>query len=110
MSKKQYTIKEMLDALSKPNGKKRLIFDKASIGGLSNRWLIGFFLLIPFIEYAMIFNDYIFSYLGIAQAIVIFIVSLLKVKLFFNPFSLLKKINSLARLSTLKSRLPNSLI
>ncbi len=55
---------------------KRLIFNQAPIGGISSKLLIGFFMALPFIEYAAIFNPYVFNYLGIAQSIVVFIVLL----------------------------------
>jgi hypothetical protein len=74
-----YSLEAILASISKykkPNVTKRLIFDAGPVGGLSNKWLIGFFILIPFLEYAAIFNPYIFKMLGIAQAIIFFIVFL----------------------------------
>lgn len=56
--------------------KKRLIFNKAPLGGMSSSLLILFFIALPFFEYAAIFNPYVFNYLGIAQSIVVFIVFL----------------------------------
>jgi len=55
---------------------KRLIFNQAPLGGRSSTTLIAFFIALPFIEYAAIFNPYVFNYLGIAQSIVVFIVCL----------------------------------
>ncbi len=79
---KNYSLSSILDALTKhkkgasPCIVKRLIFNKASIGGLSSTQLILFFIALPFIEYAAIFNPYVFETLGIAQSIVVFIVFL----------------------------------
>jgi hypothetical protein len=74
-----YSLEAILASIStykKPNVTKRLIFDAAPVGGLSSKWLIGLFLFLPFLEYAGIFNPYIFTMLGIAQAIIFFIVFL----------------------------------
>lgn len=79
MSEKNYSLEALLASISKykkPNVTKRLIFDQAPIGGLGSKWLIGLFFLLPFLEYAAIFNPYIFNILGIAQAIIFFIVFL----------------------------------
>lgn len=56
--------------------KKRWIFNQAPLGGLSSTQLILIFIALPFIEYASIFNPYVFGMLGIAQSIVVFIVFL----------------------------------
>lgn len=79
MQDKTYALKTILDTISKykkPNVKKRLIFDQSPVGGLGSKWIIASFLLLPFIEYALIFNPYIFNMLGIAQAIIFFVVFL----------------------------------
>ncbi len=55
---------------------KRLIFNQAPVGGISSMTLIVLFISFPFMEYAAIFNPYVFNYFGIAQSIVVFIVSL----------------------------------
>ena len=84
MSNTIYSLEQILNAIAITSShatKKRLIFDKAPLGGLGRKWLIGLFWLFPFILYAMIFNDTIFSMLGIAQAIVIYIVMLSMVML-----------------------------
>ncbi len=56
--------------------KKRLLYNQAPIGGLSTKYFWLAFIAMPFIEYACIFNPVIFPMLGIAQAIVFFIVFL----------------------------------
>lgn len=79
MPEKNYSLEAILASIStykKPNVTKRLLFDQSPVGGLGSKWLIGFFILIPFMEYAAIFNPYIFKMLGIAQAIIFFIVFL----------------------------------
>lgn len=79
MSEKNYSLEAILASISKykkPNVTKRLLFDQSSLGGLGSKWLIGLFLLLPFVESALIFNPYIFNMLGIAQAIIFFIVFL----------------------------------
>lgn len=79
MPEKNYSLEAILASISKykkPNVTKRLLFDQSPVGGLGSKWLIGFFILIPFMEFAAIFNPYIFKMLGIAQAIIFFIVFL----------------------------------
>lgn len=79
---------------------KRLIFNQKELGGVSSGMLILFFIALPFIEYASIFNPYVFGALGIAQSIVVFIVFLVFlmqvvfVIIWKNNKSALAKINS----------------
>jgi hypothetical protein len=56
--------------------KKRLIYNNAVFGGLSNKWIILAFIILPFAMYAAIFNPATFKELGIAQAIVFYIILL----------------------------------
>ena len=67
--------------------KKRLLYDQGPVGGLSNKVFLAFFIALPFIEYAIIFNPYVFETLGIAQAIVFFIVFLSMVMIFIFMLS-----------------------
>jgi hypothetical protein len=79
MQKKIYDLKVILETLfSYKNNKvkKRLIYDKAPLGGLSNFWTKLTFILLPIVMYAAIFNKASFAYLGIAQAIVAYIILL----------------------------------
>ncbi len=79
MQKKIYDLKAILETLFQAkNGKvkKRVIYDKAPIGGISNRWTKLSFILLPIVMYGAIFNPISFEYLGIAQAIVFYIILL----------------------------------
>ncbi len=79
MSEKIYSLEAILASISKykkPNVTKRLIFDQAPVQGIGSKWIIAFFLLLPFIEAAVIFNPWVYKILGIAQAIIFFIVFL----------------------------------
>ncbi len=71
-----YSLKSILLSFSNANAKKRLIFNLGAIGGISSNLVILFFISMPFIEYALIFNPYVFKALGIAQCIVLYIVFL----------------------------------
>ena len=53
-----------------------MIFDQSPVGGLGSKWVIALFFSIPLLEYALIFNPYVFNMLGIAQAIIFFVVFL----------------------------------
>ena len=79
MSEKIYSLEAILASISKykkPNVSKRLIFDQAPVDGVGSKWIIAFFFLLPFIEAAGIFNPWVYKMLGIAQAIIFFIVFL----------------------------------
>lgn len=71
-----YSLKTVLSTFSTSKGKKRTIYNLGPIGGLSSNAVILFFMSLPFIEYAILFNPYVFNKLGIAQAIVFYIVFL----------------------------------
>jgi len=80
----KYDLKTILSTVStfKKNSdkskqvKKRLLYNQAPIGGLHVNYFWASFIAMPFIEYACIFNPVVFPMLGIAQAIVFFIVFL----------------------------------
>lgn len=79
MAEKQYDLKTILSSVFKIKDnrlKKRLIYDNAYFGGLSNKWIILMFIVLPFAMYAAIFNPTTFKELGIAQAIVFYIILL----------------------------------
>lgn len=69
-----YSLKTILDTLAKKNGKKRLLYNFGPVGGWSSKIITALFFSIPFIEFAVLFNPYSFEYLGIAQAIIFFVV------------------------------------
>jgi len=71
-----YSLKTILSTISNSKGLKRTIFDLGPIGGVNSTFVLLFFIALPFVEYAIIFNPYIFKILGIATSIVVFIVSL----------------------------------
>jgi hypothetical protein len=89
-----YSLKAILSTFAKPDGTKRMIFNAAPIGGLSSKSVILFFLAMPFIEYALIFNPYVFNILGIAQCIVLYIVllSTVMIAVFVISWKIQKKI------------------
>ena len=79
MQEKNYELKTILASVFKEKDhklKKRLIYDNAFFGGLSNKWIIFAFIILPFVMYAAIFNPTTFKELGIAQAIVFYIILL----------------------------------
>lgn len=77
-----YSLKAILSTFAKSDGTKRMIFNLGPIGGISSKIVIFFFLAMPFIEYALIFNPYVFNALGIAQCIVLYIVLLSMIMIF----------------------------
>jgi len=101
MTKKLYDLKSIIDTVfsSKDNKvKRRIIYNKFSIGGVSSQWIKFLLLLMPFLMYAGIFNPRSFEYLGIAQAIVFYIILLVFAMqiviavAYFNNKSVIKKI------------------
>ncbi len=71
-----YNLKTILATFTKTNGQRRSVFNKAPIGGLGSPIVTLFFFSLPLISYGLLFNPYIFHILGIATAIVMFIVSM----------------------------------
>lgn len=71
-----YSLKSILLTFANADGKKRMIFNLGAIGGISSNAIKLLFVSLPFIEYAAIFNPYVFNTLGIAQCIVLYIVFL----------------------------------
>lgn len=79
MQEEIFTLKTILDALYKVKGTqatKRLIFDQSQLHGIGSKWIKVFFLSLPILLYIGIFNPKIFGMLGIAQAIIFYIVFL----------------------------------
>jgi len=74
-----FSLKTMLSSLYKVNNgtaKKRILFDQAPIGGIGRLWVMLFFISLPVILFLGIFNPSVFAMLGIAQAIIFYIVFL----------------------------------
>lgn len=79
MKEETFSLKTMLSTLytiKNNQAKKRLIFDQAPLGGIGAMWVKLFFISLPILLYIGIFNPKIFGMLGIAQAIIFFIVFL----------------------------------
>jgi len=79
MQEKHFELKTILASVFREKDnrlKKRLIYNNAVFGGLSNKWIIVAFIIMPFLMYAAIFNPATFKELGIAQAIVFYIILL----------------------------------
>jgi len=72
----EYNLKTILATFTKTNGKRRSVFNKAPVGGLGSAIVTLFFFSLPLISYGLLFNPYIFQILGIATAIVSYIVSM----------------------------------
>ena len=79
MQEEQFNLETIINTFTKSNkkrAKKRLIFDQTELKGIGAKWVIAFFFSLPVMLYMGIFNDAVFSMLGIAQAIIFFIVFL----------------------------------
>ncbi len=79
MQNKIYPLEDIFSALYKTKNnraKKRLIFDQGPLGGMDAKWLKLFFISLPILLYIAIFNPFMFGMLGIAEAVVFYIVFL----------------------------------
>jgi len=79
MQNKNYPLEDILASFYKSNSnsvKKRLIFDQGKLGGLKSTWLKVFYISLPILLYIIIFNPFMFAMLGIAEAVVFYIVFL----------------------------------
>lgn len=90
MTEENYTLKTILTTLikvKKNKAKKRLIYDQTPVGGIGSKWIIAFFISLPFLLYVGIFNPAVFAMLGIAQAIIFFVVFLSMVMIMIIAFT-----------------------
>lgn len=79
MQEKNYALKTILASVFKEKNnkiKKRLIYNQAAFGGINNKWIMLAFIVMPFAMYGAIFNPTVFNKMGIAQAIVFYIILL----------------------------------
>ena len=79
MSNTKYTLTDIFSSIFNfKNNKieKKIIYNKAPLGGLHSIWIKILFFLLPILAYGAIFNPTAFEYLGIAQAIVLYIIGL----------------------------------
>lgn len=102
-----YPLKTILDSISTSKTsqtrqkriQKRTLYNPAPLGGISSALIVLFFFSLPFIEFALIFNPFVFKALGIAQSIIFFIVflSIVMIIIFLvswmNNKAVLKKIS-----------------
>ncbi|CAA6812702.1 MAG: Unknown protein [uncultured Sulfurovum sp.] len=97
-----YSLETILSTMTKvKNGvaTKRLVFDQAPIDGIPAKWVIAFFISLPIMLYVGIFNPSMFDLLGIAQAIIFFVVFLSMVMIliaattFINNNKVVRQIN-----------------
>lgn len=95
-----FNLKEILNTIANKDGNRRLILNSAPVGGIGSRAMYLLIASLPFIEYGILFNDYVFNRLGIATVIIAYIVflstSMMVVfgMVWFNNRRLIKKINT----------------
>jgi len=85
-------LKNILLSFATNKGNKRLLFNSGAIGGINTNLVKVFLFSLPFLEYAAIFNPYMFNKLGIATAVVAYIVfSSFMMFIVFGVFWTIKK-------------------
>ena len=89
-----YSLKDILLTFSDSKGNRRTLFNAGPIGGINTNLVKLFLLSLPFIEYAILFNPTVFKALGIATAIVFFIVflSIVMIIVFLVGWSIKKNV------------------
>ncbi|CAA6824176.1 MAG: Unknown protein [uncultured Sulfurovum sp.] len=101
--KEPYSLEIILSTITTQKNntaKKRLIFDQGPLSGIASKWVILFILSLPIMLYAGIFNPVMFEILGIAQAIIFFVVFLsmvmiiIVVSVFINNNKVLREVSS----------------
>jgi len=90
----QYSLKTILSTFSDKSGKKLTVFNALPMGGVSSRTIKLFIFSLPFVEYGIIFNPYVFHILGLATSIVTYIVfmSIIIFIIFFTIFKTRKNV------------------
>lgn len=74
-----YSLETIFNSLLKVKNsiaKKRVLFDQAPLGGIASKWIILFMLSLPILLFIGLFNPAMFKVLGIAQAVIFFVVFL----------------------------------
>ncbi len=106
-----YSLKNILLSVADKNAKRRTLYNLGAIGGINTNIVKILLLSLPFIEYAIIFNPIIFNILGIATAIVSFIVflSIVMLIVFLIYYKINKKVVKDIRVSWEKYFPHNSL-
>jgi len=69
-----FPLKTILSTFTDKNGNKLTLFNAAPVGGLNSLIIKILFLSLPFIEFVAIFNDYVYSKVGLVTQIVVYIV------------------------------------
>ncbi|SFV55219.1 hypothetical protein MNB_SM-4-1487 [hydrothermal vent metagenome] len=69
-----YPLKSILATFTNKNGKKLSLFNGAPVGGMSSLVIKAIILAMPFVEFFVIFNDYVYEKVGLVTQIVMFIV------------------------------------
>lgn len=89
-----YSLNNILLSFADKNGNRRTLYNLGSLGGVNTNIVKIFLLSLPFIEYAIIFNPVVFNFLGIATAIVFFIVflSIVMLIVFFVAWGIKKSV------------------
>lgn len=91
---KNYSLKNILLSVADKHGKRRTFYNLGALGGINTNLVKLFLISLPFIEYAIIFNPIVFNALGIATAIVFFIVflSIVMIIVFLVYYQIKKKV------------------
>lgn len=89
-----YSLKNILLSVADKNGNRRTFYNLGALGGINTNIVKLFLISLPFIEYAIIFNPIVFNALGIATAIVFFIVflSIVMLIVFFVYYQIKKRV------------------
>ena len=87
-----YPLENILLSFADKRGNRRTLYNLGALGGINTNLVKIFLFSLPFIEYAILFNPVVFNALGIATAIVFYIVFLSIVMLIvFFIFYIIKK-------------------
>ena len=89
-----YSLSNILLSFADKKGNQRTLYNLGALGGINTNLVKLFLFSLPFIEYAILFNPIVFNALGIATAIVFFIVflSIVMLIVFFIFYSMKKKV------------------
>lgn len=96
----QYSLNQILSVIADKQGNRRLILNSKPLGGIGSTAVYLMIISLPFIEYGILFNEYVFSHLGIATAIIAYIVFLSTTMMvvfgivWYYNHKLIKKINT----------------
>lgn len=71
---KPLTLHELMSVIADKQGNKPFFYNNKPIGGMGSAWFVAMLVSLPIMEFILVFNPITISYVGIASAVVMYII------------------------------------